>query len=129
MAGSTKFVTPSELSPARRARLLAETHTRMLRARTPDLDRHDAWFQLVSQELFEDALMRERKRADRFDQTFVLILMGVNGRGVEWAPVIDAVSQIALDTDVIGWFEQDAVLGLIRPLTDVAPRETARLLG
>jgi lipopolysaccharide/colanic/teichoic acid biosynthesis glycosyltransferase len=101
----------------------------MLRARTPDQDRHDAWFQLVSQELFEDALMRERKRADRFDQTFVLILMGVSGRGAEWAPVIDAISQIALDTDVIGWFEQDTVLGLIRPLTDVAPRETARLLG
>ena len=129
MAGSTKFVSPGELSPARRARVLAETRTRMLRARTPDQDRHDAWFQLVSQELFEDALMRERKRADRFDQTFVLILMGVSGRGAEWAPVIDAISQIALDTDVIGWFEQDTVLGLIRPLTDVAPRETARLLG
>jgi len=95
VAGSTKFVSPGELSPVRRARVLAETRTRMLRARTPDQDRHDAWFQLVSQELFEDALMRERKRADRFDQTFVLILMGVSGRGAEWAPVIDAISQIA----------------------------------
>ena len=68
-------------------------------ARTPRL-------QLLSEELFDDALVRERKRADRFEEPFVLFLLTIQGpRGPEsWKQLIAALSQSAQDTDVIGWF-------------------------
>jgi len=102
----------------------------MRRATTVGQDRRGAWFQVIGEELFEDALVRERKRADRFEQTFVLLLLDVRGcREQQWKHVVDALFQSAVDTDVVGWFEQDMVVGLIRPLVDVAPKETARLLA
>jgi lipopolysaccharide/colanic/teichoic acid biosynthesis glycosyltransferase len=131
VAGSTIFVSPRELSPAlRRARPLLGASKRVRRATTVGQDRRGAWFQVIGEELFEDALVRERKRADRFEQTFVLLLLDVEGcSDQQWKHVVDALFQSAVDTDVVGWFEQDTVVGLIRPLVDVAPRETARLLG
>jgi lipopolysaccharide/colanic/teichoic acid biosynthesis glycosyltransferase len=131
VAGKTIFVSPRELSPAvRRARPLLGAATRARRPITVGRDRRGAWFQVISEELFEDALVRERKRADRFEQTFVLLLLDVQEcSDQQWKHVVDALFQSAVDTDVVGWFEQDTVVGLIRPLVDVAPRETARLLG
>jgi lipopolysaccharide/colanic/teichoic acid biosynthesis glycosyltransferase len=74
--------------------------------------------QLLSEELFDDALVRERKRADRFEEPFVLFLLTIQGpRGREsWNVLIDALAQSAQDTDVVGWFKQDSVIGLVRPI-------------
>jgi lipopolysaccharide/colanic/teichoic acid biosynthesis glycosyltransferase len=99
--------------------------------------------QIIPANLFRDALSRERRRADRFEESFVLLLISLSARTEQparWAPVVDALSTAKHDTDVIGWFEQDRVLGLIRPLaagnlakaaTDLAPtvqRELERWL-
>jgi len=75
--------------------------------------------QLLSEELFDDALVRERKRADRFEEPFVLFLLTIQGpRGREsWKLLIEALTQSAQDTDVIGWFRQDTIIGLVRPIT------------
>ena len=75
--------------------------------------------------------MRERKRADRFEEAFVLVLISLNDRDVpsRWRRVVKAVSQTTLDTDLIGWFEQGSVLGLIRSVTDPDPEETATVLA
>jgi len=86
----------------------------------------------ITQELFRDALVRERKRADRFEEAFVLVLITLTNRDVRlsrWRRVAEAVSQTTLDADVIGWFEQGSVLGLIRSLTDCDPEETATVLA
>jgi exopolysaccharide biosynthesis polyprenyl glycosylphosphotransferase len=75
---------------------------------------------VISQDLFRGVLVRERKRADRSDQPLVLALVGLNG-GVSavpapmWRRVIDALEAVKRETDVLGWFEQDAALGVILP--------------
>ena len=84
----------------------------------------------LPQELFRDALVRERKRADRFEETMVLVLISLDDRNVSsrWRRVVKAVSHAARDADLIGWYEQGSVLGLIRSVTpDLA--ETATVLA
>ena len=74
---------------------------------------------LFSQSLFLDALDRERKRADRSEGGFVLFSFscGTHGGSDRCSrQVIEAVTQASLDTDVVGWLEQDAMIGVIRPL-------------
>jgi lipopolysaccharide/colanic/teichoic acid biosynthesis glycosyltransferase len=87
--------------------------------------------QLLSEELFDDALVRERKRADRFEEPFILFLLTLQGpRGREsWKLLIEALSQAAQDTDVIGWFRQDTVIGLVRPIVGGDATEEASSLA
>jgi lipopolysaccharide/colanic/teichoic acid biosynthesis glycosyltransferase len=87
--------------------------------------------QLLSEELFDDALVRERKRADRFEEPFILFLLTIQGpRGREsWKLLIEALSQSAQDTDVIGWFRQDNVIGLVRPIIGADATEEASSLA
>ena len=87
---------------------------------------------LISQDLFRDALARERKRADRFEDAFVLVLISLNSRAARQsrrANLVRALSQVTLDADVIGWFEQDTVLGLIRSLADRDSSQIATTLA
>jgi lipopolysaccharide/colanic/teichoic acid biosynthesis glycosyltransferase len=74
---------------------------------------------VLAKALFRDALLRERRRSDRFHQPFVLVLVTLNaGPAVEtkaWVSVIEALTAAKRDTDVLGWFERGAVLGLIAP--------------
>ena len=87
--------------------------------------------QLLSEELFDDALVRERKRADRFEEPFILFLLTIQGpRGRQsWKLLIEALSQSAQDTDVIGWFRQDTVIGLVRPIVSGDATEEASSLA
>jgi lipopolysaccharide/colanic/teichoic acid biosynthesis glycosyltransferase len=75
---------------------------------------------LISQELFLDALVRERKRADRFEEAFVVLLITLDRQRLDKQAVqhlAEELVQSSTGADVIGWFERDTVLGLIRPLT------------
>jgi lipopolysaccharide/colanic/teichoic acid biosynthesis glycosyltransferase len=76
----------------------------------------------LTPDLFGDALVREQKRADRFDQQSALVLVSLNGDGGRPAGLSSAVAgalrATARDTDVIGWFSQ-GVLGLI--VTETKP--------
>jgi lipopolysaccharide/colanic/teichoic acid biosynthesis glycosyltransferase len=87
---------------------------------------------IVSEQLFRHALVRERKRADRFEESFALVLVALDG-GVSqtprWNAVVDALADRRHDTDVIGWYEQGAVIGLIRSLADQDPGEAAASLA
>jgi lipopolysaccharide/colanic/teichoic acid biosynthesis glycosyltransferase len=88
------------------------------------------WHQhVVAQELFKDVLIRERTRADRFDQPFVLLLVEVDtvarrprcaGNAPDelssiWMHVTEALTVAAGGTAVLGWFEKPTVLGAIVP--------------
>ena len=89
----------------------------------PDDSSHD----VLSEKLFRDALVRERKRADRFEEAFVLVLISLDRRNAQpprWEQLVEALSQSTLDADLIGWFEHGAVLGLIRSLDDSGLRRT-----
>jgi len=69
--------------------------------------------QAVEEPLFRDILIREWRRADRFDQSFVLVLVELTVNATEWGEIIKHLTALIPDTDVIGWFEQDRVLGLL----------------
>ena len=109
----------------------ARRRSRVLRSGAFGRDRPVEWHHLISQELFRDALVRERKRADRFEEAFVLVLISLNSRAarqLRWGYPVEALLQTKLDDDVIGWFEQGSVLGLIRSLADRDPKEIATTL-
>lgn len=82
---------------------------------------------VLSEALFRDALVRERRRSDRFEEPFVLVLISFDSRSPSpgrWDQLTAVLRQPDLDADLIGWFEQGAVLGLIRSLDDRYNPET-----
>src|SRR6478736_727019 len=112
------------VSSARRARVLRSGTF----GRSGSIEGHP----LISEELFRGALERERRRADRFEETFVLILVSVNGRAARQSrcgPLVEALSQTNLDADMMGWFEQGSVVGLIRSLADTESKDGGTLLA
>jgi exopolysaccharide biosynthesis polyprenyl glycosylphosphotransferase len=74
---------------------------------------------VVEEGLFRNALVREQKRADRFEQPFVLMLVARKTErpcdAATWAAVIEALTVAKRDADVLGWFERGSTLGLIVP--------------
>ncbi len=89
--------------------------------------RRPEWDDVLSEKLFREALVRERKRADRFEEAFVLVLVSLDRRDAppeRWEHFVETLSQTTLDADLIGWFENGAVLGLIRSLDDRGPADT-----
>ena len=86
---------------------------------------------VLGEDLFIDALKREFKRADRFEETFALLLVAIRDHRTDGSrqDAIDAVMSARCDTDIVGWYEQDAVVGLIRPLAHVDAEAAAASLG
>ena len=85
------------------------------------------WHRVLSQDLFRDALLRERKRADRFEEAFVLVLVSRESRTApmsRWTNLVECLLQTTPDADLIGWLEDGAVLGLIRVLPDFGVADT-----
>jgi lipopolysaccharide/colanic/teichoic acid biosynthesis glycosyltransferase len=75
---------------------------------------------ILSEELFRDVVIKERRRADRSNQPLALLLVTVNDRTAAksaaiWLPVIEALTEVACETDVLGWFESHTVIGVILP--------------
>jgi exopolysaccharide biosynthesis polyprenyl glycosylphosphotransferase len=85
----------------------------------------------MSEEIFRSVLLRERRRADRFNQPFLLFLVGVEKQPDAELPalppaVVDALGAVTRDTDVLGWFRGQSVLGLIVPEVGSAGVNLAR---
>ena len=75
---------------------------------------------VINEELFRSVLIRERKRSDRSNQPVVLLLLGVkDGLGADassiWEAAIAALAAVKRETDILGWFEWRAMIGLIVP--------------
>lgn len=75
---------------------------------------------VMNEELFRWALSRERKRSDRSNQPFGLLLLSVKDGlgGVSWSmweAAMEAVSAAKGDADVAGWVERPALIGVIVP--------------
>lgn len=86
---------------------------------------------MLSAELFRGSLIRHRNRVDRSNEPLVVMLVTLNDRLVVdgspvWAPLIETVAATMRETDVLGWFERQAVLGVI--LTDLDAFDGARRL-
>jgi lipopolysaccharide/colanic/teichoic acid biosynthesis glycosyltransferase len=84
---------------------------------------------VLDDEVFRGFLIRERKRADRCDQPFLLILVELGDRqGIDrsatWQIAIDALAAVKRKTDVVGWF--DGSIGVILPEVRAAEIADAR---
>jgi lipopolysaccharide/colanic/teichoic acid biosynthesis glycosyltransferase len=78
---------------------------------------------VIGEELFRGALIRERKRADRSDEPFLLLLLSADdhadGNPSIWPAAIEALKAATRETDVLGWFLKRVVLGAV--VTDIGP--------
>lgn len=84
---------------------------------------------LVGEDLFRGIVLRERKRADRSNQPFAVVMLEMPDEGrTNWRHALEALAAIKRGTDVLGWFERNRVLGLILPRTDVSNRAACRAL-
>jgi hypothetical protein len=87
--------------------------------------------QVLIPSLFRDALVREQRRAERFDQAFGLVVISLTRdlqTELQMAPLLDALVDVRSDADVIGWLDEGAVIGLIRSNVDLDPLESAASL-
>jgi lipopolysaccharide/colanic/teichoic acid biosynthesis glycosyltransferase len=87
--------------------------------------------QVISEELFADALHRERRRADRSNQTMGLLLVSPPDAesadaSATWKAIVSGLAAAKRDTDVIGWFEQGNAIGVILPDIDAPDPLLAR---
>src|SRR5262245_27195392 len=86
----------------------------------------------LSEDLFRDALARERRRADRFEQTFALILISLSPAVGQqrWERLLEHLALSKFDADVLGWFADGSIVGLIRTVDDAdAQQQTATVLA
>jgi lipopolysaccharide/colanic/teichoic acid biosynthesis glycosyltransferase len=93
------------------------------RRRDPARVRHP---HVLSEELFRSSLIRYRQRADRSNQPLVIMLATLESppSPTAWKPLIDAIAAATRETDLLGWFEQGVVIGVV--LTDLDAFDKAR---
>ncbi len=75
---------------------------------------------VLPQDLFRGALRRERKRADRFEEPFLLLVISWKAARThrETAKaVVTAARAVRQVTDIVGWLKVDRTIGVIVPTT------------
>jgi lipopolysaccharide/colanic/teichoic acid biosynthesis glycosyltransferase len=75
---------------------------------------------ILSEALFHDVLRKERKRADRSNQSTVVLLVAANDElaansSSTWAVVTEVLATVARESDVLGWFDRASVMGIVLP--------------
>jgi len=73
---------------------------------------------ILGEGVFKDALVRERKRADRFGAPFAVLIVDRSDAAAEtdhWVAIVEAIASVKRDSDAAGWLEEGAVLGLLLP--------------
>ena len=76
---------------------------------------------IMGAEMFRGVLVRERKRADRSAERFMVLLVDLSGvvdaagSSIVQNAAIDAIALAKRETDVMGWFEEQSVIGLVLP--------------
>jgi lipopolysaccharide/colanic/teichoic acid biosynthesis glycosyltransferase len=86
---------------------------------------------VLEERLFRDAVIRQIRRTDRFEEAFLLARVtfadrDAPARAVERA--VRALSRASLDTDIVGWIKRGSELGLIRPVEDPATASRADVI-
>jgi len=92
--------------------------------------------QILSDDLFRSALIRERKRADRFEEVFALLTIeGAQAVGIPSVlqSIAAAIGLSTRDTDLVGWLDDGATLAvllpeLVSPAQDAAAGIEARIV-
>lgn len=86
----------------------------------------------MSEGVFKGMLLRESKRMERSDRSFALLLVSLECVASEdplvvWGPVVEALSAVKRDTDVLGWFQRGEILGVV--LTEIESRDLVLASG
>jgi lipopolysaccharide/colanic/teichoic acid biosynthesis glycosyltransferase len=73
---------------------------------------------VINEEIFRAVLVRERNRAERFDEPFVVLLLGLADpasphAAAVWSQAIAAVSAVVRETDVVGWVTRGQAIAVI----------------
>ena len=74
---------------------------------------------LYIQEYFHKMLAQERKRTDRSNDPFILILVDIRAINIQNSEpssingISDVLSSCTRETDVKGWYEQESIIGII----------------
>lgn len=74
---------------------------------------------LLSEDAFISMLYLERRRAERAEKRFVLVLVdvkkgnGVNHKDRELSALVGALSEATRETDIIGWYLENSLFGVI----------------
>src|SRR5512139_3831316 len=73
---------------------------------------------VLGEGLFKDALVRERRRADRFGAPFAVLIVDRSDTVSEAATSVSiarAIGAVKRESDAVGWLEQGVVLGVLLP--------------
>ena len=86
---------------------------------------------VIDEKIFRGVLAREQKRADRFAEPFVLLLVGLPDLAVAHAATVlgqtvNAVIAATRETDVVGWVTRGNVLGVVLTEIDESQEVIAR---
>ncbi|MBN1829490.1 MAG: sugar transferase, partial [Deltaproteobacteria bacterium] len=74
---------------------------------------------LYSEEFFQEILSLERKRTDRYNRPFILVLINFSNIDAEderknlIQVIAVLLNQITRETDIKGWYQQNSVLGIL----------------
>ena len=74
---------------------------------------------LLGADSFRSAITRERKRTERSGLAIVLVMINIGDFGQDshsleiWNGVAAGLSAVKSEIDIVGWFEQGAVMGLL----------------
>lgn len=81
---------------------------------------------VLDDDLFRDALARECRRSDRYEEPFVVALVSRDERrsSTAWEDIFDALSSPRFEGDIVGWSRRGAELGLIRTAGLPTPGES-----
>jgi lipopolysaccharide/colanic/teichoic acid biosynthesis glycosyltransferase len=76
--------------------------------------------EVVNEELFQGALVREQRRADRSNLPLALLLVTKpGGFGIDteyvWNATIESLNAVKRDIDVLGWYAEGETVGVIFP--------------
>ena len=83
---------------------------------------------VLSEQIFRDVLVRERKRAERFDSPFAVLVVDLTDLGAAdaasvWSHASGVILGATRETDVVGWVTRGSVLGVV--LTELGENEEA----
>ncbi len=82
---------------------------------------------ILNEALFRDAFRRSRRRAERFDDAFALILLRLSDRTAPTRAGVTQAIGAALDEGaIVGWAHRDRELGVILPDLGLAAAGSAR---
>jgi lipopolysaccharide/colanic/teichoic acid biosynthesis glycosyltransferase len=84
---------------------------------------------ILEEDLFRSALVRERKRADRFDEVFAVVTVESLDPADALArellkPIAGVITEATRETDLVGWLTKGKVIGVMLPEL-VAPAQGA----